>query len=209
VTRLLLLALVALTGCAATAPLRAGVSDLDLDDGSVAFLTLRVSNTWKPAFVPELKLAVVTQVDEDGDLDTESFEVEPPYAASDPAYADYLISFQLDSGDWTLENVFGQKGVFPASGNFIIPLAAKFNLPERRVVYLGHIHANVIERTRDDELRAGPVVPPIDQAAAGASTGTFVIHVEDRFAEDVGLARREFGLPANEEVLDLALPTPH
>ena len=207
--RLVLLAVALLAGCAGTAPLRAGVSDLDLDDGSVAFLTLRVSNTFKPSFVPELKLAVVTRTDEDGDLDTESFDVEPPYYASDPAYADYLISFQLDSGNWTLQNIFAQKGVFPASGNFIIPLAEKFKLPERRVVYLGHFHANVIERTRDDQPRAGPVVPPIDQAAAGASTGTFVIHVEDRFAEDVRLAQREFGLPANEEVLDVALPTPH
>lgn len=59
------------------------------------------------------------------------------------------------------------------------------------VFYLGHVDATVRDR-KGDEFKAGPMLPLIDQAAAGASGGIFDIEVSDRWEPDEATFRSTF-----------------
>ncbi len=206
-TRLWVVALVGFLGaCYTSAPLRRGEPATDFGGKSIAFATLTSSNSYKPSFRPNFVYAVVAR-NENGKRDGHSAKLEEAYRSDDTSY-DFLISVLVEPGDWTVESLIGQAFVFPISATFATQEVAKFNVPAARYVYFGHVDATIVERTRDDQPRAGAVIPLIDQAVSGASSGTFVIRIEDRFDADVALARSEFGVPAGQEVLNATVPTP-
>lgn len=91
-------------------------------------------------------------------------------------------------------------------GNFAVPLYSSFSLAPQKIVYLGHIEATIIERTDEELLRAGPVVPLIDQAVIGASGGTFVISVNDQFENDITLFKEKYPYLAKYQVENSTLP---
>jgi len=51
------------------------------------------------------------------------------------------------------------------------------------VFYIGHVEATIRER-QGNEFKAGPTVPLLDQAVAGASGGTFDIEISDQWDKD-------------------------
>ena len=60
---------------------------------------------------------------------------------------------------------------------------------------------------RDGEFRAGPLIPLLDQAATGVSTGTFDVVLDDASATDIALFRSMF--PALGEMpIETTLLTP-
>ena len=206
-TRLWAVALVGFLGaCYTSAPLRRGEPVDDLGGKSIAFATLTSSNSYKPSFRPNFVYAVVAR-NEKGERDGHSAKLQEAYRSDDDGY-DYLISFLVEPGDWTVESLIGQAFVFPISASYVTQEVAKFSVPAGSYVYFGHVDTTIVERTRDDQPRAGAVIPLIDQAVAGASGGTFVIRIEDRFDADVALARSEFGVPPSQAVLNATVPTP-
>lgn len=82
-----------------------------------------------------------------------------------------------------------------------------FELKANSMIYLGRVEAVVRERKDDSELRAGPVVPLIDQAVAGFSGGTFHIQVLDNYDADLASFRQKY--PALEKfTVDRAVVPP-
>ena len=47
------------------------------------------------------------------------------------------------------------------------------------------------KRQDDNELRAGPVIPLIDQAVAGFSGGTFEVKIFDNYDDDMAVFRQK------------------
>jgi hypothetical protein len=84
-----------------------------------------------------------------------------------------------------LRKFFGTAGVFPIRGTFGAPVFMPFELSSGSIVYLGRIEATIRARRSDNELRAGPLVPLIDQAVSGLSGGTFEIPISDNYEGDV------------------------
>ena len=75
--------------------------------------------------------------------------------------------------------------------SFQFPVGARFNLPERSVIYLGHV--DMKNRKREEgEQRSGPVIPLVDQAVAGYSGGTFDVVVTDRRDADIPTFLEEY-----------------
>jgi hypothetical protein len=60
------------------------------------------------------------------------------------------------------------------------------------IVYLGRVEAMVPERKNDTELRAGPLIPLIDQSVAGYSGGTFHIHILNNYDSDRAFFREKY-----------------
>ncbi|WOD16795.1 hypothetical protein [Paraburkholderia kirstenboschensis] len=59
---------------------------------------------------------------------------------------------------------------------------------------------------KDGELRAGPVIPLIDQAATGFSGGTWNISVSDQFDADVAEFKKDFPALTNASIEREVLP---
>jgi hypothetical protein len=74
---------------------------------------------------------------------------------------------------------------FPIIGTFEVPIYQMIEIKGPGAYYLGRVEATVVERKDDKLLRAGSVIPLIDQSVVGASGGTFQVGIADRFAEDM------------------------
>ena len=72
--------------------------------------------------------------------------------------------------------------------------------------YIGHIEATIEERIDDKLLRAGFVIPLIDQAVTGASGGTFVVKITDLFENDIQLFQTEYPYLAQHQIKNSILP---
>lgn len=201
--------LLSLSGCASIkdAPFSHDTKSIDTSLESIGFMTVKISNSKNTSYQPELKYAFIwDKVEGDVDRERYSIEVNDPYKSVDDEYNEYVVSFQLKPGAYTLRELFAQSGTFPFVGTFSVPMFTPINVPANQVIYLGHIDANVVDKIDDNLLSAGPTIPLIDQAVTGASGGTFIINVEDRFEADTNLIRSMYNYLANTEIQNMTMP---
>lgn len=182
-----------LGGCATMreAPISSKTTTVDTSKESIAFMTLRVANQKNVSYQPDMKYAYVSE-NRTGDKNKYSFKIEAPTHKVDYLFNEYVISISVQPGEYVLRNLYGQSGFFPVIGSFDIPMYKKISIPANQVIYLGHIDATVVDRTSDDQLRAGSVLPLIDQAVVGASGGTFKIDIQDKFDVDTAYIRDKY-----------------
>jgi hypothetical protein len=172
---------------------------------SIALLTVKIANKYKTSYQPNIKHVIVCS---NGEKDREkySFKVGEKYNEVGNSYNEYLISFQLPAGTYKLRELFAQSGKFPVIGSFAVPVYSSFSIAHNKIIYLGHLEANIKERTDNKELRAGSVIPLIDQAVTGASGGTFVVTITDLFEDDIKLFQKEYPYFKQYQVDNLTLP---
>jgi len=193
------LAAVLLCGCASPAPmpLTATTARLDLGSKSIGLFTLRTSNQFKPRFQPS-----VTWV-EIGCPSTEKaqrFRVGSPESQKKGAFYEYLVSVDMAPGHYRLGDVCGLNFVpLLLRASFQFPVNAVFELPPNSILYLGHVSMTNRER-KEGERRSGSLVPVLDQAIAGYSTGTFDVTISDRSGTDVPLFMERFPILQDQDL---------
>ena len=87
-----------------------------------------------------------------------SFTVDDPYRKGKDEFNEYLVSLRLPPGKYVLRELFGS-AASPIRGMFGAPVFTRFELTPGTVVYFGRIEATIRQRTSDDQLRAGPLIP--------------------------------------------------
>jgi hypothetical protein len=188
-------AYLSLLGCGgANMALVKGQEKLDLNDQSVGLLSVKISNENKPGYQPELFHAMLHQLLESDKKDSVSVSIkDDPYRTEKDKYNEYLLSFNLKSGRYTLDSLFGKYKI-PLLMNAIcnVPLNAGFEIKPGKVVYLGKINATIVERTKDDQERAGSLLPLMDQSLAGFSSGTFKVSIDDNYEADIKAYREQY-----------------
>lgn len=203
----LLILMLTLGGCATMKPSALGPDgkQLDVSKESIALLSVKVANKYKTGYQPDIKNVFIWE-DKSENRKKYSFAVEEKYNEIENEFNEYLISFQLPPGKYEMREFFAQKMAFPVFGSFALPIYADFSIGSNEIVYLGNIDARIIERTSDDELRAGPVIPLIDQAVTGASGGTFVIEITDHFNDDIAKFKQKYHQLTGFDIINLTLP---
>jgi len=196
-----------LGGCATMAPsaLNSETTDIDVSKESIALLTVKVANTYSTSYQPNIKLAFVWS-EAEKDRKKYSFSVDEKYREVKNSFNEYLISFQLPAGKYNLRELWGQSGFFPVIGTFSVPIYSSFSIEPQKIIYLGHIDAIIKKRTDSELLRAGPLLPLIDQAVTGASGGTFVLTITDLYENDIKLFQQEYPYLAKHQVENCTLP---
>jgi hypothetical protein len=182
-----------LVGCATVkeAPISSTTTSVDTSKESIAFMTVKVSNQKNTSYQPNLNNVFVWEKKEK-DVQKHSFKVIKPINTAPNQYNEYVVSFNVAPGEYVIRSLFGRSGIFPFIGNFLIPFYKQVSIPSNKVVYLGHVDATIVDRTSDNQLRAGPVIPLIDQAIVGASGGTFKIDIQDHFEADTAYIKEKF-----------------
>lgn len=180
------LALVVLTGCATPLPMALSDAAAPKADKVTVLMSTTLGNDFKPRYQPGLVVVHWEKPAAKEKADRLNF-VPDAKAAVPPApgvdHKSYLLSFELDPGQYLLAAMTSQAMAFPFIGSFNTPLMQDVAFAQPGVYYLGHVQAVVRER-KDDEPRAGSTIPLIDQAVVGASGGTFDVQIEDRWAAD-------------------------
>src|SRR5258708_4859028 len=166
-SRFLLISFVAFvalaSGCATVkdAPLRADTADVDVSADALVFLTARLSNTYKPSYPPKILVTFVQAAG--GSKELLSFRTDEAYDTG-PSHFEHLVAFKLAPGSYQLRQIRALHRGFPIMGTFEVPIYQMIEIKGPGAYYLGRVEATVVERKDDKLLRAGSVIPLIDQS---------------------------------------------
>jgi hypothetical protein len=171
-------------------------------------MTATIKNTYRTSFQPKLLVVNIEKPDAKEAADRLNFVMDDK-ARNETDSAEkgntYLLRLELEPGRYEIRGLTSLARSFPINGFFFAPMHSTLEPKERGVFYLGHVSATVRER-QGNEFKAGPALPLIDQAVAGASGGTFDVEITDQFAIDEAVFRSKFPALANVEITKAILP---
>jgi hypothetical protein len=202
-TSLVALSMVLLLSGCATHPKMAlvkGQDTVDLSNKSVGLIFIRLSNQYKPGYQPNLWVVsfqrnIYNSTSKKWKYNENStIEIfDAPYRSEKDGFNEYLLTVGLEPGIYDSVS-FHSKYDIPLLLKAETGLYLKTNveIKPNEVIYLGHIDAVIRERKSDAEVRAGPLLPLIDQAVPGFSTGTYDVTIQDRFDDDIIMFSEEY-----------------
>lgn len=202
-----LLAVLTLAGCATVlkmAPTKSSAA-VDTSQQSLVLITMSLTNKYHDRYQPEPIVVNIEKPNATQASDRLNFKFDNDGSIDELGGRRYLVRLPLPPGKYVLRGVTGMARYFPFIGNFFTPLHFDIEVKPDRVEYLGHIDAIVVER-KDDELRAGSLIPLIDQAATGYSGGTWNITVSDASEHDIAQFRSAFPALAKADIEPDILP---
>ena len=200
-----------LSGCATRADMAFSkhAKHQTIGDEPIYLMTVSIKNDYHTSFKPELLVINVERDVAVDKVDRIIFWMDDQAVISesdsDQVPNEYCLRMELAQGKYVIRGLTSQKMIFPINGFFFAPLHADLEAKGPGVYYLGHVNAFVRERT-GEEFRAGPILPLIDQAVAGASGGTFDIEISDKWASDEALFRSKFPQLSKVEIKKAILP---
>lgn len=176
---------VLISGCATRTKMAFEADDEKLTETSkpVYLMTATLKNTYHPSFQPKL---IVVHVEKPGAKDAAgrlNFTMDTKAKAESNTVQQgnsYFLRMQLEPGPYQIVGMSSMASSFPITGFFFAPIHTPLEAGGSGVYYLGHVAATVRERV-GDEFKAGPSIPLIDQAVAGASGGTFDVEISDQW----------------------------
>jgi len=173
------------SGCAANMALTKGQEQVDLSEKSIVLASIRISNQNKPGYQPSLLYAFFFANSSDAEKTHIDLKIEP-FKSEKDQYNEYLMSFSLKPGKYNFSQIWSNYKI-PLLMNAMcsVPLNSQIEIKPNTVTYLGHIDATIRERKNDSEVRAGGLIPIIDQSLAGFSGGTFDVAIKDHYADDL------------------------
>jgi hypothetical protein len=159
---------------------------------SAVTMTAQIRNVYKPGFQPTGLQAVIFPAGASrtgggfGQDPREGYRHKATIVQRVPDNStEFVLFVPLSAGEYVFTEIIGQSLNLPINGTFVIPLEYSFRVPAQRIVYLGRLEAVNRERRSDQERRAGPVMPLLDQSTSGFSGGTFDITIRDNSEEDL------------------------
>src|SRR5690348_3620398 len=154
------------SGCATVkdAPLKENAASVDVTGEALVFMTARLTNAYKPRYTPTILVTFIQSAT--GEMETFSFRADKAYSTGD-GYSEHIVAFKLAPGRYQVRQIRAMSRAFPIIALFEVPVYQMIDVKKPGAYYLGRIEATVVERTDEKLLRAGPVVPLIDQGVAG------------------------------------------
>lgn len=163
--------------------------DIDLTNKSIALLSVRISNQYKPSRQLALQSVIICpQSEPNCKNDPSSNPGRPykPYKREKDYFNEYLLKYELESGTYNIDGLYTTYGIPTlTSGVGFAKLNLTTEIKPNSISYLGHIDIVLREKKNNAEISAGGATPFLDQYIAGFSSGTFDVVVEDKFDEDM------------------------
>lgn len=182
-----LAAVLALSGCATKMDMPYSEDEPKPDPAKAVFLlSVTIKNDYHTNFQPDMLLLNVEKATATSKQDRLNFAMDDQGKDETDAEGTgntYYARIELPPGEYVIRGVTCLSKHFPIIGNFFMPLQEKLTVTTAGVYYLGHADGTVRER-KGDEFKAGPTLPLIDQAVAGASGGTFDVNISDQWDKD-------------------------
>lgn len=198
-----------LSGCATinTMAIDKTSTTVDVSFKSVLLMTLDFSRSDKSRyFAPSYFFVHFEKPNAQSKADRQNFEVTPEdQIITNGGQAIYVLRIALEPGEYQLKGITGLAFSFPFNGNYLVPPLMDINVHKNAVTYIGRI--KVIHRPRkENEFRAGPMIPIIDQAVMGISSGTFDIAIVDMSKDDGEIFKSTFPALRDTVIYTAILP---
>lgn len=153
---------------------------VDFEKGPLAILFITTENKVSPSYIPYIEKILLNQVQ----LNEEDYYKLNSPIQSEEKQATYLVSFQLPEGDYEMNQISGSSGIFPVTGRFFWECELEFSLNSSDLVYLGNLDFKN-RKKRIGEAASGFILPLIDQAVTGFSTGTIEMEINNQKSNDL------------------------
>lgn len=204
---LMLSIMILCSGCANPMALNKSDKKLDLSKNSIAIMSVKVSNENVPSCQPSVYVISLGRLKKFNDY--KYFKVKSVFAKEKDKYNEYLISIAMPAGQYLIKDVCGEslKLLPPIDAVSLMPVYLPFELKPNEITYLGRIEGIIRKRQNDNELRAGFLMPLIDQAVAGFSSGTYDITITDSYDADLQHFTQEYPVLKNYTVNKSLLPS--
>lgn len=164
---------------------------LDTTKESIVLVGLTFRNDFHPSYQPGPIVLHVERGDASQMSDRLNFIFDREGIDERSTETNYLARFSLPPGKYVLRGITGGSGLLPFRGTFFTPLHEDFEVRANAVEYVGRV-TSVVQERKEGELRAGPMLPLLDQAVTGFSGGTWEVAVADNFDRDVPAFRAAF-----------------
>jgi hypothetical protein len=195
-----------LCGCAHNMAINKEQREIDPSGRSIALLSVKISNQNKPTFQLDLWGVCICPGFESCRTLPNWHKADESYKSEKDKYKDYLLSFDLNAGTHNIHLLsFCYKIPLLLYACAEVPIDLNVETKPNSIVYLGHLDIALRERKSDDEERAA-LLPLIDAAIVGFSTGTFDVIVEDRYDEDIKRFISEYPALQNSKIEKNILP---
>lgn len=190
------------SGCASVnkMPLNEKAKDIDTTKKSVLLGRISIQNQNKPSHQPKLLAVFIKK-------DGKDFSFTKPSLISevDKESKEYIFSLAAEPGKAELNFMRFIRQAFLINGIADLPFKQEIVFPENEIVYIGNITASIIPRAKG-QPRAGALLPLVDQAVTGFSSGTFVVDVSDNYDEDIKLIIEKFPYLSGKKITKMILP---
>lgn len=206
---LLMACIVALGGCATVNPMAINEKSTKIDttSKSILLMSLDVLRTDHSRYQPDPLAVRFARLNTQGKDIYQNFKLDrDDDTVEEKDHTIYLVRMALPPGQYLLGDIYGRAKAFPIVGVFSIPLRLKFNVQPGTVTYIGRVTATLRPR-QNNEFRAGPVIPLIDQSVSGMSGGTWDVMIQDLYRTDVPEFQQTFPILASATVIDAPLPS--
>ncbi len=199
---LLVLTLILISACVAT-PMKMGLvkdtQQIDLKDEALLLMSVELINEYKPSYQPEAGVLWIEKPEVKGKEDRLSYWADKEGTLKSDQGNKYVFRMTIKNGKYIIRGIHGSSGTFPVKGGFFMPLHTEVEVKDSSVFYLGKVVGKIRER-KENEFRAGLVVPLLDQAVTGFSGGTFDITIIDNYEEDIKFMKTLFPALGNVQV---------
>lgn len=201
----LLLGVILATGCATVSPmpLSTGVSQLQTNEKSVLLAKVSIRNENAPSHQPDLCCIFVEK-------DGETYSYTKPTLVREYAEQgkEYLVSVDVAPGKAKINLArFIRQVPMLLMAMADLQFEQEIEVPSDSVVYVGNISAVIKDKEGDNDPSAGSLLPLVDQAVAGFSTGTFRVEISDNYEEDVAEFQSRYPFLKEREILKHILPS--
>ena len=199
---------VGLSGCMSLQPmaLKSNEKMVDVSSKSVLLMTLDVFRSDRSRFTPNPTIISFEKPNSTGKSEILMFKLKDADTEESKNGRDvYILSMDLEPGQYKLRGITGDANAFPLHGFFFVPLYMDIEIQKNVVTYAGRVKAELRPR-QGNEFRAGSVVPLIDQSITGVSSGTFDVAVEDLSQEDIPFFNKNYPALANTKINTALLP---
>jgi len=189
-----LLLCLALAACATPEHMAVHTADTSIDTStkSLLLMTLTVSQKDSPIRAPKVFVVEIDTPNAQSTADRHNFILDGEgRMVTGDGHTTYDLRMALPAGSYHMVAGTGMIRVFPFAATFLLPLPEDFTVAPNSVTYIGHIDATLRPRV-GDEFSAGPLLPLLDQAAMGVSTGSFDVTVSNQSATDLPALRATF-----------------
>jgi hypothetical protein len=179
---------------------------IDTNLKSILLMSIKLSRPEASRYTPHPLAVRFEKINQKGEIEAISFQVDKEAGATDSELSNkYYMRMALEPGEYKLHTIFGNANAFPFNGFFQAPLLTNITVQKNAIVYIGEINA-LLRPRKENEFRAGSVVPLIDQAVTGVSSGTFDIEIKNAEIEDIGQFQSNFPILVNQTIQTSILP---
>lgn len=206
--RIFIIAAVALiSGCATVHEMgvKKDTKHLKLDNKGLLLMSVQVANEYKPDYQPQVIVAFVEKPNAQSKEDRHNFKTDLEGTISSSDGSRYLLRMELEPGKYVVRGASCMYRSLFLIGSCFIPIHADIVVEPNKVTYLGRVKGVMKER-KDEEFRAGPLIPLVDQSVTGFSQSTFEVFISDQSDEDLTAYKSLFPVLSTAEIETRILP---